>query len=182
MQVEVVREEKIKKYWVRSSSKGTKLYFEPALVSYINSTAVEIAEENGDIVVKPSKDGIKLKLWIQRRWDGLPTCYYIDVPEEYREKIRGLRKPYAVLVDGKVVIREKTEEEELREEYKNTIWRFFKIIDDIHYFNEERLKAEEIGLPHATIDFNLEFCQIALFSTVVKNLSEFLDEIDPEAM
>ncbi|ADB58571.1 hypothetical protein [Archaeoglobus profundus] len=180
--VEVVERKNIREFWVGVSNKGTRLRLDPAILSHLNSDSVEIDEENGEIVLKPSENGLKLKMWIPRRWDGLPTCYYVNVPKPLRSKLTELRKPYAVVENGRIVLKEKTEEEELREKLEDAIDRFFRIVDDIHYFEDRKREAEKRNLPHASIDFNLEISGIALFSIISKDLSQFYDEIDPAVM
>jgi len=182
MQAVVVERKNIREFWVGVSNKGTRLRLDPAILSHLNSDSVEIDEENGEIVLKPSENGLKLKMWIPRRWDGLPMCYYINVPKPFRSKLMELRKPYAIVKNGKIVLKEKTEEEELKERFEDALWRFHKVIDDIHYFEDRKKEAEKRNLPHASIDFNLEIFQIALFSIISKDLSEFYDEIDPAVM
>ena len=177
--VEVVERGNIREFWVGVSNKGTRLKLDPAILSHLNIDRVEIAEEDGEIVLKPSKNGLKLELWIPRRWDGTPMHYYLRVPERFRSKLMELRRPYAILVGRKVVIKEKTEEEELREMFEGTIDRFFRIVDDVHYFEDRRKEAEERGLPHAIVDFNLEMYREAMFLIVTRDLSQFYDEIDP---
>jgi len=172
----------VKKFWVGVSNKGTRLRLDPAILSSINTNCVEIVEENGEIVLRPSDNGLKLELFFQRRWDGLPMYYYVRVPKKYRDKIKRLRKPYAVVESGKIVLKEKTEEEELREQFKHAVDRFFRVIDDVHYFEDKRREAEEKGLPHASIDFNLDLYRETLFLIATRDLSQFYDEIDPGAM
>ena len=164
------------------SAKGTRLYFAPTIKNYINTNSIEIAEENGELVIKPSENGLKLKLWINRRWDGLPTCYYIAVPKEFREKLKSLQNPYIVAENGRIIIKQKTDEEIIREKFKDAVDRFFRVVDSIQYFEDKRREAEEKGHPHTSIDFNLDLYRETLFLIATRDLSQFYDEIDPGAM
>ncbi len=170
----------VKKFWVSKTNKGRRLGLSVELIERVNADRFEIREENGNIVLIPSEKGIELKLFRQRRWDGLPTHYYLNVPKPIRERIARLYKPYGVVENGKIVIKETTEEEELEMSFKKALYLFNSAIDHIHKLEEEaEWEKRKIGRVFLRTEFQLEHLHDYLLYVVAEELGEFYAEIDP---
>ena len=192
MSVEVVERRDIKELgtttkrieeWVHISPKGTRvgigIGIRKAFDGALDGKKFEFMEENGEIVLIPSEKGRKMKLRWCRRWDGLPTCYYIAVPKEFREKLKSLQNPYVVAENGRIVFKQKTDEEIDREELNYALKMLYKSFDRIHELDEIIQKDRERGLPTKIPEFVKEMHEDSIIFDVANRLSEFYDEIDP---